>query len=359
MSSHRGSIIHYQWRFLALVLATVIGVALGIGSIPMVFRLTGSGARYARLDEALRSESSADVDVVLLGNSTVMAGMDARQLNELLPESSHAWNLSTPGQMLPESIMVLNRLGKNVKTVVWGIGLGALTIQGHDIASSKVTQLDLTGFLPWDELGDLARQAHSPALAKYRNSIPFEQSLPDACKIILRDLHSLVAGRWILKDFIDTKLRTVLRKDIDFDRTQNDLYFPTMTVKVEKDKLKHQLKRFCHAYTAEDGQMSDASTLLISLAADTARQKGIRLLIVLMPVHPYQIGISEPAFYSKLDKQLNQLVSPVTIVNLHDALDGEDFGDVCHATRSGADKITRRLAEELNKTAVSIKALPR
>lgn len=162
------------------------------------------------------------------------------------------------------------------------------------------------------------------------------------------DIRRRIAGRWILKHFIDTRLREILRKDMNMQRMQRDLYFPNpFTVHLEKEKVDVLLEKCYTPREAKNAIISEYSAELLRLAAKIAKQHGYTLVILLMPEHPYQQNMTQPEFYAEMNSQLKQVLPGSRVIDMHSKLGADEFVDVIHADSAGAARITAALAEEL------------
>jgi hypothetical protein len=206
--------------------------------------------------------------LLALGNSVVMNGIDGRLLSELAPaQAGVAWNLATPGQSLILTRLLLQEAPTGTDTVIIGITVNDLTARVQGVQGGAYQALRMYGYRPEpDTLAD-CRAAASPEalrlLATPAWRLPFD-------------------ARWVARSLVDEGARRTFRRNLDLERRDHDLYFPTpFSGRVSERVLDHSVQRH---FSRRDACVFTAETteLLRSMRRVGDRQ-GFDVVFVLMP----------------------------------------------------------------------------
>ncbi|HWW59863.1 MAG TPA: hypothetical protein VN181_00720 [Thermoanaerobaculia bacterium] len=269
-------------RTILLAAAILAGAALAWLSLPFVLRHAHD--ETARLDAILDACHSAKPRIVILGNSTGMFGVDARQLTRSLPSHPPAMNFCMPAQLLGEALLIERQLPPSTELVV-----------------------QLVTF--W-QLED----AEVPNRLRTRER---------------RDVR--VA--------LESNLRDLIRPDPDRNRGMHDLYFPAPRHPRESGYLPRQLLGDLEHRTAPYLPRAEQVRVLRAIAANR------RVLFVLAPVHP-RVRALRPDLLPRFRAAVAS--AGIDVLDLTELLDAQEFVDPTHATLAGAarmtDAIGRRIA---------------
>lgn len=307
-----------QRPLLYLMISLVLGVAVGIAVIPVLFRIAPGDTRRNRMIlQAIRASKPPVPNGCFLGSSIVMNGIDTRLLSN--PEFT-LWNFSSPGQQLLESSLILTQTPENYKTVLVGVSATTLCEHMPDISENKATSYIMYGYsLPVSYL-DLVRTVQADTLLEIAEN-PY--------------LKNVIQGRWIIKNGLDMWIRNMLRRDLDMERSQTDLFYPSpYKKKVNPEALQMLLERYCQAREANDATITNENRRILEYMSAELQEREGRLIVVILPEHPAKRQATEPAYYIRFQEQLVQLQQDlhIEIVNCIDLLSSAQFIDHVHPT---------------------------
>ena len=314
-----------------LALSVLVGVVAAHLSVPSLFDSTRT--QTTRLKYVLRAlqESDRPARVLALGNSVVMNGIDARLLMELAPSRAEtAWNLASPGQSLILTRLLLQEVPAVAEIVVVGLTVSDLTTGSQGVQSGAYQALQMYGYRPDPVTLADCRQAASLEAQRLLDTpqwrTPFE-------------------ARWVARSVVDEGARRLLRRNLDLDRRDRDLYFPTpYTRRVSARILDHSVQR--HFVRRDACVFAPQTTELLRSMRRFADGRGFDLVFALMPEHPRWADYTGDAFHGELRARLAEL-SDLTIIDAHALLDAEQFVDHLHPSQAGAALVTRRIASHL------------
>ncbi|HXT16715.1 MAG TPA: hypothetical protein VN706_13840 [Gemmatimonadaceae bacterium] len=314
-----------------VALGALIGVALALaafGRVPTELR------RVTVIMHAMRSPGVPPT--IAVGNSVVMNGIDARLLGTTPAGRPAAWNFATTGQLVSESLVIADALPAEVHRVVLGITIDELTHGAPVVPLNKYLAFLLSGYRPSQELSSLV--ARDTALDAMLHTPEWRGALQ---------------SRWVFRSVADFYLRSVLRRDLDFERAQSDLYHPApFTRPVRGDALTHllQLDAARHATFAPSSailrQILDMNALL--------RARGKQFTVVIMPEHPLRLRSATATYLDELRTWIASAPAlGLDVLDLHDRLGASDFVDDVHPSASGSRIVTRALAAALSPISVA------
>ena len=192
----------------ALVLA---GIALGglLGAVLVGPLVLVNSRRQVTIHNAV---NSSRLGGAVLGNSTVMTGVDAETIASRLPDlrGQPIYNVSSGGQRLLESLLIGDSLPPSCKSVVLGVSLWALCIDDQDLPQSVCASYSWAGFKPKPEFVRLARDLGAKTAVD-----SFEAS----------SLERAVDSRWALRHLLNTRIRQILRPDMDLAFSETTAVF--------------------------------------------------------------------------------------------------------------------------------------
>lgn len=330
----RKSLWRIQPAIFAWIIALCAGVGAAVGLQPFLCEWLDAPERIDTLHRAVAGGAvSPNGSAVFLGNSVSMNGIDTRLIHEELGMSPPFLNLSSGGQRLWESLLVLDSLPSSCGTIC--IGVSADQIFQESIAGPAENVLSkywMSGFNPSPEYLAWAQRLGATNIVDF-----FE----------LNRLGKLVACRWVLTNFINTGLRTAVRRDLDLDRSEEDLFYPAPYTKpLAKEKLKTLLPAVYGPLFGKgiDEKQVDHACEVLAFGVETARRKGQNVFFVLMPVHPYAQELLGTEYGRFLRRKLSDLVGEDRILDLSDHLPEERFIDQCHPDPDGAKLVSRKVA---------------
>lgn len=316
----------------ALLAISVLGGALLAHlSVPSLFASTRTQTTRLKYVLGALQDSDRPARVVALGNSVVMNGIDARLLSELAPSRAEtAWNLASPGQSLILTRLLLQEIPDGTRAVIVGVTVNDLTTEAQGVQSGAYQALQMYGY-----------RAEPDALSDCRRAASAETWL----LLDTPEWRTPFEARWVARSVIDEGARRLLRRNLDLDRRDRDLYFPTpYTRRVSDRVLDHSVQR--HFEPRDRCAFTPQTTGLLRSMRRVADRRGFDLLFVLMPEHPRWADYTGDGFYGDLALSLGELAD-LTIVDAHALLNADQFVDHLHPSQAGAALVTRRIASRL------------
>jgi hypothetical protein len=324
-------------RPLLLLLALLIGVAFAWLTTPLLARRVPNDlSRIGVLLDALH-DTRPGPEIVVLGDSEVMCGVDARALERLLPGAPLAWNLASTGQTLAESFLLYQELPESVRIVVQKVSGEALR-RPLRLEIQKYTLFHLHGYRPRPETRSVLE---SSVDAEGREALA------------LSDAQQRWRARWVLRQFVDAEVRRALRPDLALARATHDLFFPQpYDVRLPDAKLARMLdeRREGLRSAGEDPVTDEARGLLDAMvrAASAARRE---IVFLVTPVHPALDSALERRQVETVRDTLAALAQEegqeIPLVDASGALTSDRFIDARHPTGEGAEIVTGLLARHL------------
>ena len=302
--------------------------------MPMIFEaITTDLSRFQTIQGSLRSESRAP-ELVVFGSSILMSGIDGRQLSEQLPNVERAYNLSSTGQSLVESYLLQRNLPPNVKTVVQMASAKDLS-STKTIESIKYNALSMYGFRPdkrtRQELGALFGKPMTELLERSETRLRFQ-------------------SRWAVRQFIDSSLRQILRKDLEIGRAISDVYHPTpYTQHFDSQKVERLLHTWIESWPRPKLELVPEKRRLIELMAERLRERGREFVILQPPMHPAVLEALQPGYMAPMDAFLRGIEGKpgVRVIRAAELLNDGEFFDHIHPDDTGARRLTALVAQEL------------
>ena len=279
--------------------------------------------------------SAETADIVLLGSSRVMRGLSplvmGKEIFRRTGRRQCIFNLGQSAGFIRISYVILRDVLKGKRTpklIVLGVdtrGLNSNNDLGHHYFKYYASQLDILGFLIEADffgredprLQGTLRNASSllwlvgrnPFQSKYREQLA---SLTESKGFVPRDGKGLVH----------------------------------MNENERRRRIDHVRERLLADYAIEE-ENDRAFRLFISLC----KKRGIRLIVVNMPVHPDFMRAYDDNQYETFLKYVDGICAQhgIRFVNLQNEpipLDDGDFGNYDHLSTEGAEKVSTYLAGE-------------
>ncbi len=316
----------YIYIYLILGLSSLIGIF----SLPYFYKVIPSD--YIRSQLILETLKNKDLksDAILFGNSILMAGINAKQLSEEL-STKEIYNLSSTGQQLSESILYYDLVDASTKNIFQFINVEEL-IDTPIIRNPIVRNLRLYDY----KISENTKQILETVDIDY-----FETSM----------FKVYIDSRGLFTNYINTGLRSVLRKDLKTDNLKTELYYPnTYTERISEIAYKKNIKRHNPINKLEKLNINLKVLTLLKNSASFLKEKNINYHVVISPINPDLIN-----YTSSFKKSINIAFSMVNIPNLNvidlsETLSSDLFIDHCHPTPEGAVLLTSTLATKFSKS---------
>jgi hypothetical protein len=320
-----------QW--LALLVALLLGASLAASLMPSVFqKIPTDVSRIGFILEAAR-EASFSPDIAVFGNSVIMSAIDGGQLGRSLGGETTAVNLASTGQSLVESFLLQQDLPEGVRTRVQLVALAPRGSEGA-LDPQKYNAFYLYGFRP-------APATHAALARAYGEPVTgiLERS----------DLAQRIAGRWALRQLVDTQLRMLLRRDLTLAAADRDLQHPQRySAAVSPARLARMLETERARLAAGPLELSMEKRTLLVTMRDGAAAAGARLVALLPPIHPAVAELAGGALERAVGEARAALEADgIAVVDATGTLAAEHFVDTLHPTNAGAERVTEQLARAL------------
>jgi len=309
-------------RLAVIATGILAGILIALFILPMTARvLLNDLARNRTILEALQNGRP---QIVIFGDSRAEAGIDTRQLSRELPGSPLAYNLATHSQTVAQAFLLEQQLPSSVSIVVQFVtpeNVGYVSPLDTNVFNSMY----LYGYRPSERTTSTLARCFGPA---------FGNSLHRS------DLRQRFDGRWVLRQAIDSAVRSRVRRDLAFAREQDDLFFPSAyTRRIGAETFTLEIAK---ARQRGGGRMTAPQRCVIDAMIEHAHALHWRVVFVLTPMHP---AARRPEIQKALAAEIRERGGE--LLDLSNALDDADFVDPLHASARGAAKITSRLAAEL------------
>ena len=282
------------------------GVAFGVFNIitPVLFRILPND--YARTKLILNQlKHSSDMDLVILGNSRGMSGINGYILEEKLANHPHVYNLSSSSQTFAQSVLYYHSLPDSTKIVLQCIDV--------DRAFSPLS----------------ISEANKLSLIFYGYS--FDEETKKWLPQLVDDLSPSIINNWK-----DVPEKSIL-EEIKYPSSQTSLRSAAYDYDVD---LQNKENRF-----SECSHVSEDWKSLLNTSYLYFKSRNIHYYLVLMPYN------SDIAFdKTKKQKAVNIFkdeFSNIPMIDCIDLLSPEDFYDAIHPNNNGAKIITDKIITSL------------
>ena len=320
-------------ELIALLGSILIGAACAAALMPTLVRRAPTDiARIPHLLDALGRPDSVP-EVVVLGNSVAMCGVDAKRLSGALPGNPLSFNFASTGQTILESKLFVQALPESVHTVVLFLTHREL-VSHNDLDASKYNAFFMGGFRLSDD-----------------NRSEIERGYPHLAPLFAEgEFAQRFRARWVVPRIIDGGIRQLMRADLALEHATKDLYFPQpYTKRISEAKLETSLERFLArdrelGLTIPQERLEILGTILADLSAS-----GRRTLLVSPPVHPRIALARQQPLPETTIEVLRSLTSgdPIEWLDASSLLDSSEFIDDVHPTTEGAIRLTQLIADRL------------
>lgn len=301
------------------------GVAFGVFNIitPVLFRILPND--YARTKLILNQlKHSSDMDLVILGNSRGMSGINGYILEEKLANHPHVYNLSSSSQTFAQSVLYYHSLPDSTKIVLQCIDV--------DRAFSPLS----------------ISEANKLSLIFYGYS--FDEETKKWLPQLVDDLSPSIINNWKARDILFTSLVYYMRQLLDDDVPEKsileEIKFPSSQTSLRSAAydydvdLQNKENRF-----SECSHVSEDWKSLLNTSYLYFKSRNIHYYLVLMPYN------SDIAFNkTKKQKAVNIFkdeFSNIPMIDCIDLLSPEDFYDAIHPNNNGAKIITDKIITSL------------
>lgn len=337
-----------QWKSgVALSVAALAGVVCAGLIIPRLFAKIDTDLERTRFllrtVTEIKKGTTPAPDMVFLGNSVTMNGVDAELVAKELPNSPRIYNFSSTGQSVAEGYLYLQELPMEAKAVVLVVSPANLEDDGlpsEDVFNTFYMQ----GYRPnertLESLSDVFKGVTDP-------KDPFKKPY-DVALFSRNDIQQRFRSRWAIAQVPDTEFRKKLRKDLDTSKSIRSLTYPAPYSKpIAAKNFEVLLPTYNKPRTTPEFAPLETQNKLITKLVEQVRADGKKIAIVLAPMHPARLSFAGPEFRRGIANWANKHSIGCPVLDLSDSLTKDQFLDVVHPSREGAEIISKRIAEFL------------
>lgn len=313
-------------KFWVVLFGLLSGLLIAHFSVPFIYQnIPSDFERTQLLLDVFQNKKLPPV--LLLGNSVLMNGIDAKQLSKELGET--AYNLGSTDQTLRESLLYYQYIPKGPRKVVQFLYYEEL-LKERKLTKQKVRHFLMHGFRPtpvtYMYLGHKARQLFEEPLWQTHFSM-----------------------RGIIINTINTQLRRIMRTDLVLNNLGSELFFPaTYKEKIASEKIQKMIDYLQPKKPLSTLTLDKDSVAMLKRAAHQLQLLGVNYYVVIQPIHPNMDRITSH-FKKDLKNKLQALDIPnLKFIFFQDLLTADDFSDHMHPFGPGSITLTQTLARELN-----------
>ena len=299
---------------------------------PYLYRLLPNDYVRTRLIWSTLNNPEERPDLVILGNSRGMSGVNGYKLEAELRGNPCVYNLTSTGQRLSESALYYSYLPSSVQVVVQCVDLDQL--RGPiELDDPNRVALHMYGY----KMDGFTREL-LPALEK-----PLSEP----------NLYYNYVARNCLFSGLTTYLRNKLDDDVIPGIITSDLRYPNSTMSDRNESVyKRKVEEQNEENKFEAYQITPEWKRLIERSSVYFRDRGIIYCLVVMPYNP-DITAFTVAEKQRALRMFTQMFDSILIVDCMDLLDTSDFYDAIHPNRKGAEKITDQIIRSLRSSRFS------
>jgi hypothetical protein len=274
-------------------------------------------SRHKLIIDALKNPD-IQPDIIFLGDSRSMFGINAKVISAQLPGNPLIYNLSSVGQWLFEGCYFISSVSAKTKHVYHCMAYSTFNTKNIGIGNDKAISMILNGY----KLDDATRSIllnTNPVFDQNSFVVAFE-------------------ARTSLKSSLHSYLRFFLDEE-RFADNFHDLYFPHTFTSTRNKVYRHSP----YKYNIDSLQVTNTSTSIVNRVFNYLKTKNIQYHIVLMPLNPDLIILDDSLSNSYINR-LKIKIPGIEIINLSKALNANDFYDAIHPNKNGANKLSLLLS---------------
>ena len=308
--------------FLYLATGLLVFILLIMIQPAMIRRLPNDFSRHRVIIEALK-DTSKQPDILFLGNSLSMFGINASTITASIANKPIVYNLSSVGQSIFEGAYFISSVPKKTKQVFQCLDYLAFTQNSTALQGPKAMSMILQGYHIDSTTKEILKNTNA-----YFDTKNWQVAL---------------AARGNLR----SSLHNYLRKYLDYEKFDTnflDLYFPHIY-------LSERHPRYPNISNDINYDSLPVREVILSLASrinSTLKKRDIQYHIVLMPVNP-EIYTLRDSLCRAYMQQIHAQLPGVDIIDLSKALPPGMFYDAIHANKKGAEVLSQLLADRIKK----------
>ncbi len=261
-------------------------------------------------------------DIIVLGNSLSMLGVNTKQISESMPAHPLIYNLSSVEQGIVEGTYFVSAIPPNTRAVVQCLDFSAFSLQSLDLQEEKAISMIMNGY-----------SIDSTTKAILRETNPFF----DKAKLVVA---------FEARNTVRSSIHNVLRGYLDNEKFANnfhDLHFPH----VYQEERHPDYPNITQFAEQPELKVVDTMVALASRINSFLNKKGITYHIVLMPLNQ-DIYKMDDSVCNEYLEELRTKLPGIEILDLSRKLTQEHFYDAIHPNKKGAVVISLMIADHLN-----------
>lgn len=335
---------------IGLTVVTVLGALTAAAVMPKVFtRIETDLERTKFLLKSVREIKAGTLpapDMVVLGNSVTMNGVDTAMVAQGLPGNPLVYNFSSTGQSVAEGYLYLQELPEKTKSVVLVVSPGNLetdVMPPQDVYNTFYMQ----GYRPSQKTLATLRGVYTDEITSSK------EWLATAAKpefLSEGELQQRFHARWAISQMPDTELRKKIRKDLETGKSIKSLTYPApYTKRIPDASFEKLLPTYNKPRKSKEFAPLATQIKLINDIAAEAKASGRSFRVVLAPMHPRRLSFAGPDFVSSMHRwgASNPFGPDVPVLDLSESLTDAQYIDVVHPSREGAEILSRAIGEFL------------
>jgi len=274
-------------KSLWVVLPLLIGTGVAIYLTPILFKEFPSDFSRTNLIIKTLNKSEKKPDIALFGSSILMAGVDAKLLSLSLEENPLIYNFASTGQLLTESALYYQSIDTTYKAVFQFLRIDQL-MEFQMSSTATFRNFKMFGY---------EKKAETEKLLPFKETKELDKSR----------IQISVDGRNVLVNFINRSARSFLRKDLNLEKINTELFYPnTYTKRVNRDAYEKLIEKYNPENPISNFKMAEESLSLLKRLADNLSKKGVKYYIVINPINPDLKNYTEK-LKIQLEKELKEL----------------------------------------------------
>lgn len=312
-----------QIKKMLFFLLFIIVLMAGFNKItPYFFRMLPNDYVRTKLILNTIKDAKHTPEVVILGNSRGMSGVDGYLLEKELKNHPVVYSFTSTGQMLSESALYYTSLPASVKTVIQCLDIDVLS-KPIDINMPNQVALHMYGYKMDDQTKLLV-----PGLYDELNK---------------SDWYYNYKARNCLFSGFSFVLRNLLDDDAPENSIDNELHYPTSQTSYRNEAVyQRALDEQNKENKFESYKITSEWKQLIEGSYSFFKERNIQYYLVIMPYNPDIILAKKTEKQEALQSFIKEL-GHIPYINCFDLLEASDFYDAIHPNDKGAKKITNQL----------------
>lgn len=298
---------------------------------PYFYRLLPNDYVRTRLILNTLESPEKKPDLVILGNSRGMSGVNGYKLEKELKGNPCVYSFTSTGQRLSESALYYTSLPSSVQVVVQCVDLDQLR-NPIDLDVPNKVALHMYGY----RMDDFTRRL-LPGLEKSLSRSDFYYNYEAR--------NSLFTG-------LTTYLRNKLDNDVIPGAVEFDLRYPNSTTSDRNESTyQRNIEEQNENNKFEAYEITSEWKKLIETSSVYFKNRNIVYYLVIMPYNP-DITIFTTAEKQRALSIFIETFGSFSIIDCMDLLDASDFYDAIHPNRKGAEKITNHIIKTLQSSNI-------